>query len=180
MLGNDFWQKDLWLSFFSGLEESDIHWQDFQNFKTYENYKAFKNFTDEFEFKIIGLFNVKEKKLSENKCVELTALKQNFRSVGIIQNKTWNSYSSTENKCMFQKKPERKYRKFNVQKSSDLNTQIQISGFEKNHEYRLEWLNPNTNEFFPRVIVKSSNEGIIILEYPSLTKDLPYVIYRLG
>jgi hypothetical protein len=177
---NSEWYKDLWATIFSGTASAGINWNEQHNYKLWENYKTVKEFTKNINF---NEFSELYSSLSKNKLIETIGIYDNThqKAIGMIQNTTWNYYSnSTDGPCKKLVIPSKKFQVFKPFKSGSKKTRIQLKSLNADKEYELMWLNPFTNKVIETVTIKSDKAGKMTLNYPELTKDLPFVIYKIN
>jgi hypothetical protein len=176
---NTEWYKDLWATIFSGTASAGINWNEQHNYKLWENFKIVKDFTKNINF---NEFSEQYSFRSKNKLVEAIGINDvNMKkSIGMIQNTTWNYYTmSTGGSCKTTNIPKKKHQTFVSLNSNLKKNRITLKGFLAQKEYEILWFNPFTNEVIGTVLFITSNSGKIEMNYPELTKSLPFLCYKI-
>lgn len=174
------WIKDLWAVIFSGTASAGLNWNEQHNFKLWEHYKAVENFTKEIDFNEFDDLFFSE---SKNRLVELNAIQviKSKKAIGMIQNTTWNYYTtSTGGPCKTEVVPDELFREFKNLSNLDKLSRIELQGYGKKKEYQISWFDPFSNKYISNETIKSNRKGRLKLNYPELTKDLPFVVYKLN
>ncbi len=133
------------------------------DFYSFENYKAIKYFCKDIDF--ANFKSASKEKISKNKRV---------RAIISTGNKTNTSIGMIENFTYCGDK-----RIFKAQYSSNRKSQIQIEDLKKQKMYSICWYNPFSIEIISTGKSKTSKSGKMILNYPTLTNEIPFYAFKI-
>jgi hypothetical protein len=98
------WLKDLWFSLFSGSASTGINWNLQHDYKTWNNFKFVRSFLGPLD---LTYFPTNSSQIRKDKLAEMICLidSTNQKSIGVIQNATWNYYTKGSGACKTINKP---------------------------------------------------------------------------
>jgi len=103
----------------------------------------------------------------------------NQKSIGVIQNATWNYYTNGSGVCKTINKPAMELSSFKNVTSLKGKKGLELKLNPKT-VYQLEWYNPLTGKNIDSIVTVISNrKGKISLMHPVLTNELPFVAFKV-
>ncbi|MCE3296457.1 MAG: hypothetical protein K0R65_2171 [Crocinitomicaceae bacterium] len=176
---NSEWIKDMWMTVFSGTCSSGINWNEQHNYALWENFKLVQAFVKDIDF---DEYTAPEYFIRKDRMIEMLALNstQKNKSIGVIQNLTWNHYTNmTAPACKPEYNPADQYKTFLSLKSEAKNKGIVLVNLSKRTEYKIDWYSPFSAAPIASGEVKSDRKGRIYMAHPELTKEIPFVLYKI-
>lgn len=173
------WLKDMWMTIFSGTCSSGINWNEQHNYALWENFKLAQAFTKDIDF---DEFTTQEYFLRKDKLAEMLALNSTNKekSIGVIQNLTWNHYTNMATAvCKPEYDPTELYKTFQPLKSQAKSRGIVLSNLGRRSTYQINWYSPYSSTVLMSGELKSDRKGRLYLNHPELTKELPFVLYKI-
>lgn len=173
------WMKDLWMTIFSGTATVGLNWNEDHNYALWRNFHKVNAYTFDINF---DEYDQVEGRQRKDGFAEVLALKSSdkTKSIGIIQNLTWNYYTNgTGEKCRNEHLLSEKYQTFVVLSAGKENNVLHLKKMNRDKIYMIEWFDPFSETKLAVEEIASDAKGNIILKHPDLTKEMPFVTYKL-
>lgn len=174
------WKKDLWTVIFSGTASAGINWNEDHNYKLWENFAHVQSYVKDINFEEFTEIGNTTRK---DQLVEVLFMKSSDKNknIGFIHNLTWNYYTNaTGGICKTDFIPANvAHLKFVETPFLKKKKALKLSDMKAKTRYQIDWFNPFTGAVFLTEELKSKKDGTIVLQHPTLSKEMPFVTYKI-